>query len=153
MHALYLLRDTFQRERVFVLYGHQPIHPQHLIEMINKKKTSAVVVSLYSTSSNVSRKISVVNRKGKILQFLQGGNEDSLARNEYYLDVPYLVPISFVRVQPDEYVRSHEAIARWLQAGNPVQGQVANFPHEFHYPEEIELVTKFTQIVRLELTA
>ena len=41
----------------------------------------------------------------------------------------------------------------WLQAGNPVQGQVANFPHEFHYPEEIELVTKFTQIVRLELTA
>ena len=152
MHALYLLRDTLlQEEQVFVLYGHQPIHPQHLIRM-NEERERAIV-SLYPTSSNVSRKISVVNREGEIIEFLQGGSEKGLTTNEYYLDVPYLLPVNFVRIMQDEYVRSHDAVEQWLQAGNPVHGHVANFPHEFHYPHEIESVREFTETLRSDLTA
>lgn len=150
MHALYLLRDTLQEERVVVLYGHQPLYPQHLIQMMRRKRSNAVV-SLYPTSSNVSRKIGVVSKRGEILKLLQGGSENGLGEGDYYLDVPYLLPADFIQAQQDEYVRSHDAIARWAQAGNAVQGQIANFPHEFHYPEEIGVVGEFAQTLRRTL--
>ena len=144
MHALYLLRDTLQGERVFVLYGHQPVLPGHMFNML-RRKGARTITTLYPTSSNVSRKISVVNRKGTITDLLQGGEEHGLGEDEYYIDVPYLLPREFVQAQPDHYIKSHEAILKWLQAGNPVQGEVARFPHEFHYPHELPSIERFVQ--------
>ncbi|MDO8633443.1 MAG: NTP transferase domain-containing protein [Candidatus Wildermuthbacteria bacterium] len=144
MHALYLLRDTLQGERVFVLYGHQPVLPAHLLKIL-RRRGARTITTLYPTSSNVSRKISVINGKGRITDLLRGGEEHGLGENEYYIDVPYLLPMEFVQAQPDDYIKSHEAIMKWLQAGNPVQGEVAHFPHEFHYPHELPSIERFVQ--------
>lgn len=150
MHALYLLRNTLQGERVFVLYGHQPILPAHLLKML-RRKGARTITTLYPTSSNVSRKISVINGKGIITGLLRGGEEHGLDENQYYIDVPYLFPLEFARAQLDVYVKSHDAVLQWLQAGNRVQGEVAHFPHEFHYPHELPSIERFVQTFQKRL--
>ncbi|MBI1984708.1 MAG: NTP transferase domain-containing protein [Candidatus Wildermuthbacteria bacterium] len=150
IHALYRLRSDLQGESIFVLYGHQPIDPGYFVRMQMHGKESETLITLYPTSSNVSRKISVV-RNGRISDLLQGGKEAGLEKSQYYIDVPYRFPMKFVQEQKDEYVRSHEAVQRWLEAKHKVKGRVARFPHEFHYPGELVELAEFTRKLQEKL--
>lgn len=151
IHSLFLLRDVLRESSVFVMYGHQPVDPAHLARMLRQKE-GQTLVTLYRTTSNISRKISVVDSKRQISELLQGGEEEGLNNSEYYIDVPYRFPWTFVKEQGDEYVRSHEAVQRWLNKGNKVKGLVAHFPHEFHFPEELPEVAQFTSRIQRKLS-
>ena len=150
MHALYKLRATLETETVLVMYGHHLIPPQHLRNVLERRE-QGVVLGLYKTSSNNPREFATVEAGMKILRISRGDERTHLSTSEYYIDVPYCFPKEFVHAQQDRAMRSHEAIKEWLDTGGKVYGEIANFPHEFHRPEELPFLNRFARKLHKEL--
>lgn len=141
-HALYKLRDKLGTDNVLVLYGHHLIKPRHLREVIDRSEVAAIT-SLYRTSSNNPRDIVSLSADWRVLDISRGNERVKLQELQYYIDPPYRFSREFIQVQEDRAIRAHDAIREWLDAGNCVYGNVADFPHEFHYPEEVEALVEF----------
>lgn len=149
--AIHDMRDILTGNEILVVYGHHLVTVGHLEKMLEFRGRGKLVMSLYNTSSNVSRKVmrgvletGTVSRPDEFFQGEEAGSGDLHEHeDEHYIDAPYLVPRSFVFDQPPYRIRSHEAIVKWQAEGGEVIGLVADFPHEFHYEHELERLEGF----------
>ena len=151
MHAVYKLRDRIQTNCVMVLYGHHLVRPEHLCA-IHTGAELHVVASLYNTSSNNPRSFSDISKDGRLTKISRGDSDVQLREAQYYIDPPYCFPRVFTAWLQDRGIRCHEAIKDWVEAGNAAYGCIADFPHEFHYAEELESLARFSTELKEQLS-
>ncbi len=146
MNALYELQGVISARQILVLFGHHLISQEHIERLLSSpKRTIDIALSLYRASSDDLRKITMLGENGEC-QYLKKGTEKSrLKKNEFYADVPYLVPRQFVGRQSSIPTRSYDSIKAWLDAGNRIIGVESDLPHEFHKPSDLTSARAFAQ--------
>lgn len=145
MPAMYEVSGMCCKDKVLILFGHHLLTPTHLKQILQYQNIP--VLTLFQTSSESHCKIAGISSNHGCAYVERHTYLKSLAANEGYIDLPYLLPISFFNdaMYPTlkrlfikgEYQRT------LLTHKEKVYGIEADFPHEFHAIEDLALVEKF----------
>ncbi|MBI1866672.1 MAG: hypothetical protein HY005_00390 [Candidatus Staskawiczbacteria bacterium] len=104
-----------------------------------------MAVSLYKTTSNNPCAVANVKKIKMVVKIFSGDDKTVLKNIQHYIDPPYLLSEEFINHLQDRSIRCHEVIRDWLESGHPIDGYIANFPHEFHYPQELKTLSNFAK--------
>lgn len=145
MPAMYEVSGRCSKNKVLVLFGHHLLTPTHLKRMLQYHETP--ILTLFQTSSESHCKIAGIAGNHGCVYVERHTYLKSLAPNERYIDLPYLLPISFFNdtMYPTLKRLFIKGVYRraLLTPDEKVYGIEADFPHEFHAIEDLALVEKF----------
>jgi hypothetical protein len=134
--------------RFLVLYGHQIVHANHLVQMLDADRD--FVATTYADSSEGVRKIATIDAAGYCVALRRGSEESPPSRQEVYLDKPYVLDTETIRrsgtsstafdprTPADADLRPH-TILRYVSHLYTI---AATFRHEFHYADELAEVAE-----------
>lgn len=142
MATMYEVSGLCTKNHVLLLFGHHLITTTHLQTMWNKRQTAAL--SCFKTTSESHCKIASLDDEGRCKRVTRHDRQVHLLENEWYIDVPYLLPTDFfldgsyptlkrlfVKAPFEKTTLSHQEV---------VYGIEADFPHEFHCRSELRAV-------------
>jgi len=146
MPAMNEVSGFCKAQKLLVLFGHHLVTATHLRKLL-AIESCAAAVSLFATSSESHCKIASLDAEGRCQSAARFSELVPLKSAEYYVDLPYVLPIRFF--QDTEY----STVKKWFIKGNmaatslgsdePVFGVVADFPHEFHRLSDMPDVEEF----------
>ena len=153
MQTMYEVVSKFNKGRVLLLFGHHPITKKHIENMLEKDE-SLLVLSGFKKISEVHSKIAKINNEGIIFSVSRHNFLKKLNNLERYLDLPYLLPIKFYGVYGFPTLK-RLFIMGGMDKTNLIDGEKvyvidADFPHEFHYKEELENIEEFLRFNKNE---
>jgi GTP:adenosylcobinamide-phosphate guanylyltransferase len=130
--------------RFIVLYGHQIVFPDHLVQMIAANRD--FVATVYRDSSEGVRNVATIDSEHNCVKLRRGSQEYPAIGNDVYLDKPYILETQSIRnsclpdntfdpnTPADLDLRQH-TILRYARSLYSIP---ATFRHEFHYEMELD---------------
>jgi NDP-sugar pyrophosphorylase family protein len=154
MPTMYEIGQKFAKDRVLVLFGHHLVSRDHLERMFLMPR-KAVVVSLYTSSSESHCKITKMDRKSRLRYIIRYNELVKLKKGERYVDLPYIIPKEFFSQSFGIASSLFPTIKKWfikepmprtfLGENEIAFGLDASFPHEFHNLTDIPIVESYAR--------